>query len=41
MGFQFPTQIQAQAIPVVVSGKDVYPLLFPIIDKKFEFLVYK
>lgn len=27
MGFEVPTLIQAQAIPVVVSGKDVYPII--------------
>jgi superfamily II DNA/RNA helicase len=25
MGFEAPTLVQAQAIPVILSGRDVYP----------------
>lgn len=31
MGFEAPTHVQAQSIPVILSGRDVYPFVHSLI----------
>ena len=31
MGFEAPTHVQAQSIPVILSGRDVYPFVYSLI----------